>query len=178
MIPDTMMLPSRSHENFGISPTKIHSPGALPVKVHYSASSSNVLWTIAGVPYKIEHVSRSKDAPLSQLVHPDLPKGANYVKSIANSARKIARKRSESVKLFNLIPKRLSYHQLQNVFQLFVILIHPEIWPRGRWLYHLKGPFFSFICWIMDFTLTTSSFLKDELHGSCPNTSFNILKSK
>ena len=30
MIPDTMMLPSRSPENLGISPTKIHSP-ALPV---------------------------------------------------------------------------------------------------------------------------------------------------
>ena len=29
---------------------------------------------------------RSKDAPLSQLVHPDLPKGANHVKSIARSA--------------------------------------------------------------------------------------------
>ena len=36
-------------------------------------------------------VSRSKDAPLSQLVHPDLPKGANYGKSIANSAIEIAR---------------------------------------------------------------------------------------
>ena len=30
MIPDTMMLPSRSSENLRISPTKIHSP-ALPV---------------------------------------------------------------------------------------------------------------------------------------------------
>ena len=93
MIPDTMMLPSRSPENLGISPTKIHSP-ALPVKVQFSASSSNGLWTIAGVPNKIGHVSRSKDAPLSQLVHPDLPKGANYVKSIANSAIEIARIKS------------------------------------------------------------------------------------
>ena len=77
MIPDTMMLLSRSPENLGISPTKIHSP-ALPVEVQFSASSSNDLWTIAGVPNKIGHaVSRSKNAPLSQLVHPDLPKGAN-----------------------------------------------------------------------------------------------------
>ena len=42
MIPDTMMLPSRSHENLGISPTKIHSP-ALSVQVQFSASSSNGL---------------------------------------------------------------------------------------------------------------------------------------
>ena len=44
----------------------------------------------------IGHVSRSKDAPFlwSQLVHPDLPKGANYVKSIANSAIEIARIKS------------------------------------------------------------------------------------
>ena len=74
MIPDTMMLPSRSPENFGISPTKIHSP-ALPVKVQFSASSSNGLWTIAGVPNKIGHVSRSKDAALSQFVHPNFSKG-------------------------------------------------------------------------------------------------------
>ena len=78
MIPNTMMLPSRSPENLGISPTKIHSP-ALPIKVQFSASSSNGLWTIAGFPNKIGHVSRSKDAPLSQLVHPDLPKRTNYV---------------------------------------------------------------------------------------------------
>ena len=31
---------------------------------------------------------------MSQLVHPDLPKGANYVKSIANSAIEIARIKS------------------------------------------------------------------------------------
>ena len=37
---------------------------------------------------------------------------------------------------------------------------------------------FPFICWMMDFTLTTSSFLKDELRGSRPNTLFNILNSK
>ena len=35
MIQDTMILPSRSPENFGISPTKIHSP-ALPVKVQFT----------------------------------------------------------------------------------------------------------------------------------------------
>ena len=52
------------------------------------------LWTIAGVPNKIGHVSWSKDAPLSQLVHPDLPKGSNYVQSIANSAIEIARIKS------------------------------------------------------------------------------------
>ena len=41
---------------------------------------------------EIAHVSRStKDAPLSQLVHPDLPIRANYLKSIANSAIEIAR---------------------------------------------------------------------------------------
>ena len=79
MIPDTRMLPCTLPENLGISPTKIHSP-SLPVKVQFSASSSNGLCNIAGVPNKIGHVSRSKDAPLSQLVHPDLPKGrANYV---------------------------------------------------------------------------------------------------
>ena len=97
MIPDTRMLPtsSTSPDNLGISPTKIHSP-SLPVKVQISASSSNGLWTIAGFPNKIGHVSRSKDAPFlwSQLVHPDLPKGANYVKSIANSAIEIARIKS------------------------------------------------------------------------------------
>ena len=86
MIPDTRMLPSTSPDNLGISPaTKIHLP-SLPVKVQFSASSSNGLWTIAVVPNKIGRVPRSKDAPLSQLVHPDLPKGANFVKSIANSA--------------------------------------------------------------------------------------------
>ena len=92
MIPDTMMLPSSSPDNLGISPaTKIHSP-SLPVNVQFSASSSNGLWTIARVPTnKIGHVSQSKDAPFSQLVHPDLPKGANYVESIANSAIEIAR---------------------------------------------------------------------------------------
>ncbi len=37
MIPDTMMLPSRSPDNLGISPNKIHSP-SLPVKVQFSAS--------------------------------------------------------------------------------------------------------------------------------------------
>ena len=43
----------------------------------------------------IGHVSRSKDAPLSQLLHPGLPnKGANYVKSISNSAIEIARIKS------------------------------------------------------------------------------------
>jgi len=96
MIPDTRMLPSTSTspDNLGKSPTKIHLP-SLPVKVQFSASSSNVQWTIiAGVPNKIGHVSRSKDAPLSQLVHPDLPKGANYGKSIANSAIEIARIKS------------------------------------------------------------------------------------
>ena len=88
------MLPSsRSPENLGISPAKIHSP-SLPFKVQFSASSSNGLWTIAGVSNKIGPVSRSKDSPLSQLVHPDLPKGANYVKSIANSAKEIARIKS------------------------------------------------------------------------------------
>ena len=62
MIQDTRMLPSMSPDNLGISPTKIHSP-SLPVKVQFSASSSNCLWTIAGVPNKIGHVvSRSKDA--------------------------------------------------------------------------------------------------------------------
>ena len=76
MIPDTMMLPSRSPDNLGMLPTtKIHSP-ALPVKVQFSASSSNGLWTIAGVPNKIGHASKSKDASLSHLVHPDLPKEA------------------------------------------------------------------------------------------------------
>ena len=91
MIQNTRMLPSLSPDNLGISPSKIHSP-SLPVKVQFSASSSNGLWTIAGVPSKIGHaVLPSKDAPLSQLVHPDLPKkGANYVKSIANSVIEIA----------------------------------------------------------------------------------------
>ena len=70
MIPDTMMLPSRSPENLGILCTKIHSP-ALPVKLQFFASSSNGIWTIAGVPNMIGHVSRSKDAPLSQLVKED-----------------------------------------------------------------------------------------------------------
>ncbi len=96
MIQDTRMLPSISPDNLGILPaTKIHSPSFL-VKVQFSASSSNGLWTIAGVPNKIGHVSRSKDAPYlwSQLVHPDLTKGANYVKSIANSAIEIARIKS------------------------------------------------------------------------------------
>jgi len=40
MIPDIRILPSRSTDNLGISPTKIHSP-ALPVKVQFPASSSN-----------------------------------------------------------------------------------------------------------------------------------------
>ena len=71
MIPDTMMLPSRSPDNLGMLPTtKIHSP-SLPVKVQFSASSSNGLWTIAGVPKKIWDVSQSKEAPLYQLVYPD-----------------------------------------------------------------------------------------------------------
>ena len=74
LIPDTRMLrsTSTSNDNLGISPTKIYLP-FLPVKVQFSASSSNGLWTLAGFPNKIGHVSRSKDAPLSQLVHPDLP---------------------------------------------------------------------------------------------------------
>ena len=55
MIPDTRMLPSMSPDNLGISPTKIHSP-SLPVNVQFSASSSNGLRTIAGVPNKIGHV--------------------------------------------------------------------------------------------------------------------------
>ncbi len=66
MIPDTRMLPSTTStlpDNLGISPTKIHSP-SLPVKVQFSASSSNGQWTMAGVPNKIGHVSGSKDAPL------------------------------------------------------------------------------------------------------------------
>ena len=85
--------------------------------------------------------------------------------------------RYESVNFFNLIPEGLS-SVTKYFFNFLSILMHPEIWPRGRWLYHLKGANFSFICWIMDFTLTTSSFLKDELQGSRPNTSFNIFKSK
>ncbi len=86
---------STSNDNLGISPTKIYLP-FLPVKVQFSASSSNGLWTIAGVPNKIGRVPRSKDAPLSQLVHPDLPKRANYVKSIANSAIKANSKNKKS----------------------------------------------------------------------------------
>ena len=95
MIQDTMMwLPSMSPDNLEYRlPRYIHH-ASLPIKVQFSASSSNGLWAIAGVPNKIGHVSRSKDAPLSQLVHPDLPKGANYVKSIANSAIEIARIKS------------------------------------------------------------------------------------
>jgi hypothetical protein len=90
MLPSTSTSPDK---NLGISPTKIHAP-SLPVKFQISASLSNGLWNLAGVPNKIGHVSRSKDAPLSQLVHPDIPKGANYGKSIANSAIEIARIKS------------------------------------------------------------------------------------
>ena len=91
MIPEKRMLPSRSPDNLGISPKKIHSP-SLPVQVQFSASSSNGQCTKAGsVPNKIGHVSRSRDTPLSPLVHPDLQKkGAKYVKSVANSAIEIA----------------------------------------------------------------------------------------
>jgi hypothetical protein len=49
---------------------------------------------------------------LSQLIHPDLPKGVNYVKGIANSAIEIARLKSfeDGVRPVSIVRIDFDYH--------------------------------------------------------------------